>query len=207
MYRTDPKELGERLERIWQDQKAKNNLKAKSKRSFALSIGADASYFNRATEGKGLSDDYIAKIVEQYGVSEEWLRFGKGEMYGHTSPKSVPQGTHEPPEKQITPKAWENLTESVLHLSRGIAQGQDNIAGIVGLVSRANSGEPTGTYSEGLMSDLLLQLGERLAGQTVDSPGKFVAYAMKVLAELQSLDAKDEAVKKPTKAHISPESQ
>jgi hypothetical protein len=194
MYKTDPVELGARLDQLWQDQRAKNNLKAKSKRSFANSIGADASYFNRAVDGKGFSDDYITAVIKEYGVNEKWLRFGEGEMYGQTSPNSVPQGAEggqqntDKKTANITPKAWENLTESVLYLSQGIAQGQTNIANIVSMVKReTNSDDPLDNYSENEISELIHRLGQGLSEdkRIAGSPGKFVAYAMKVLKGLR----------------------
>jgi hypothetical protein len=132
MFTTDPKELGERLDKVWQDQKAKNNLKAKSKRSFAISIGADASYFNRAIDGKGFSDDYITAVVKEYGVSEEWLRFGKGEMYGQGSP-NVPYGTSEV-QTPKTNKTLDSLAESTAKLSESNLINARNIDRLITLL-------------------------------------------------------------------------
>jgi hypothetical protein len=99
MFTTDPIELGKRMEQLYEDQQTRNNLLAKSKRSFAAAIGMDPSQFNRVISGTGMSEDKIKKTIEVYPVSEEWLRFGKGSMYGQPSPNIE------------TPKAGPTVTE------------------------------------------------------------------------------------------------
>lgn len=66
--------LGERLKEL----ENKENL---SGRQVALRIGADVSYYHRARKGNGLSQDYMDKLVSEFGLNKSWLAFGEGNMY------------------------------------------------------------------------------------------------------------------------------
>lgn len=93
---------------------------------------------------------------------------------------------------QITPKAWEDLAESVKRLSIGVETGQNNISTILGMMG-TNSNASLSICSEEEMSEWLQRIGQGLA-QDIEigsSPGKFVAYAMKVLGEIRGLVPKD----------------
>jgi phage repressor protein C with HTH and peptisase S24 domain len=68
-------ELGERLQEI------RTELGFKSARQFALSIGADVSYYSKAEKGGGLSEEYLLQITEKYGYTKSWLLFGEGNKF------------------------------------------------------------------------------------------------------------------------------
>jgi transcriptional regulator with XRE-family HTH domain len=70
----EKKALSERL-------RALEKAESLSGRQVALRIGADISYYNRARNGNGLSQDYMEKIVIEFGVSKSWLALGEGSMY------------------------------------------------------------------------------------------------------------------------------
>ena len=53
---------------------------------FAKRVGLDQSYVSQLSSGKRVpSDRTISDICREFGISEEWLRTGEGEMY---KPKS-----------------------------------------------------------------------------------------------------------------------
>ncbi|HTI09159.1 MAG TPA: hypothetical protein VL832_11410 [Puia sp.] len=73
---SDKENIGQRLEWIIADKRLK------SKRAFALSIGADPSFFDKMVRGAAtLTDKYADNIASKYGVNKEWLYSGKGAPY------------------------------------------------------------------------------------------------------------------------------
>ncbi len=49
---------------------------------FAKRVGLDQSYVSQLSSGKRVpSDRTISDICREFGVNEEWLRTGEGEMY------------------------------------------------------------------------------------------------------------------------------
>lgn len=76
MEKPDNKEVGKRLEGLMVD------LRLKSRRAFALSVGADPSFFDKIMKGTAtLTDGYAKLIEEKYGVNKEWLFTGKGDKH------------------------------------------------------------------------------------------------------------------------------
>lgn len=56
-----------------------------SRTKFGAGLGLDSAYISRVLNGKQrLSDSMIARIVLRYGVNENWLRNGEGEMFSQT---------------------------------------------------------------------------------------------------------------------------
>lgn len=67
--------IGDRIAEIIESQKIK-------KVQFAARINVDQSYISQLTSGKKVpSDRTIADICREFGVSEEWLRNGRGDMF------------------------------------------------------------------------------------------------------------------------------
>ena len=66
--------IGERIDQIIREK----NLK---KVQFAEKLGINQSYVTHLVKGKNLPSDALVKsICREFGVSEEWLRTGEGEM-------------------------------------------------------------------------------------------------------------------------------
>jgi transcriptional regulator with XRE-family HTH domain len=68
------KALGERLRVL-------ENAENLSGRQVALKIGADVSYYNKARNGNGLSQEYLDNLLLKFGLTKRWLVLGEGEMY------------------------------------------------------------------------------------------------------------------------------
>ena len=67
--------IGDRIAEIIESQKIK-------KVQFDARINVDQSYISKLTSGKKLpSVRTIADICREFGVSEEWLRNGRGDMF------------------------------------------------------------------------------------------------------------------------------
>ena len=75
--------ISERLKTIRKD-------KGLTLKQFGKMIGiTDASVSQMETGKSGLSNQTIHSICREFGVSEEWLRTGKGEMYIHATSNEV----------------------------------------------------------------------------------------------------------------------
>jgi len=86
---SDKQTIGQRLEKVIAGKRVK------SRRTFALSIGADPSFFDKMVRGSALlTENYADNIERVYGVNKEWLFSGIGEPY-------VDLGIREPSTMQI----------------------------------------------------------------------------------------------------------
>lgn len=75
MQPIDNKEVGDRLSEIMRINRVK------STRAFALSVGADPSFFAKIVKGeRPLTESIGNEVAEKYGVSLDWLIEGVGEM-------------------------------------------------------------------------------------------------------------------------------
>lgn len=53
-----------------------------SQEKFAQRLGLSRNFINQVENGKkNLSDRTISDICREFGVNEDWVRYGKGEMY------------------------------------------------------------------------------------------------------------------------------
>jgi hypothetical protein len=149
LYNIDWQKVGKRLTEL------QEKLNIKSSRQFALSLtirdkkgdkgkSGDPSYLAKAEKGDGLSDTYIKAIIDKYKVSEEWLKFGRGKMFGeipHIVPHETTKNTPKPEdvknevgdgeekydkvkEERLTLQAIFNLTES----NRQLAESNASLA-------------------------------------------------------------------------------
>lgn len=92
------KEIGNRITQL------RDELKFKSTREFAMDAKLDVSYFSKIEKGqKPISDNYLDALAGKYGISKDWLLFGRGEMFGTNVPhetksdkkSSVPQNPND----------------------------------------------------------------------------------------------------------------
>jgi transcriptional regulator with XRE-family HTH domain len=120
--------------------------------------------------------------------------------------KDVPTVNRETSETAvIPPQAWQNLSESILHLSRGIEKGQGNIESLTELL-KSNSDDSSDIYSEDEVEALIDVLGRELAGKKVEGAAKFAAYAKKKLAEIRFGAAKGNVPEAPpARNHLAEE--
>lgn len=72
----DNNAVGKRIEEIIAQKRVK------SRRSFAISVNADPSFFDKIVKGQAPLTSKIAKsIASEYGVNEEWIWNGEGEKW------------------------------------------------------------------------------------------------------------------------------
>lgn len=91
------------------------------------------------------------------------------------------------------PSAIDSLAFSTAQLSESNLINAKNIDRLISLLERqqANSDDSSDTYSAKEISAWVRALGQKLKGQKVDSPGKFAAYALKILAEIRARGGED----------------
>lgn len=79
MYTIDFKAMAERLLAL------RVELNIKSNRQFGYAIGITASnesYWNKCLRGEcALSEKFLSKLQSDFGVSKQWVLYGKGEKY------------------------------------------------------------------------------------------------------------------------------
>lgn len=79
MYTIDFKAMAERLLAL------RVELNIKSNRQFGYAIGitaANESYWNKCLRGEcALSEKFLSKLQSEFGVSKQWVLYGKGEKY------------------------------------------------------------------------------------------------------------------------------
>lgn len=82
MQSPDNESITGRLKELIADQRPK------SQRAFALSFGADPSFFDKIMKGKKELTDLMAHAMfVKYGVNADWLFSGRGPKYGPIPPK------------------------------------------------------------------------------------------------------------------------
>lgn len=83
MYIKDNIQIGKRLMEIQAE------LKIKSVRQLAISIGMDVSYMNKVMKGTlGISDKYVIELNKKFSINSDWLLIGQGEMFGISIPNN-----------------------------------------------------------------------------------------------------------------------
>ena len=83
MYIKDNIQIGKRLMEI------QIELKIKSVRQLAMSIGMDVSYMTKVMKGAlGISDKYVIELNKKFSINSDWLLFGQGKMFGTYIPNN-----------------------------------------------------------------------------------------------------------------------
>lgn len=119
----DKQKLAERLKKIEEE----NDL---SGRQVALRIGANVSYYNKARNGNGLSNEFLDKLVQEFGLSKSWLLLGEGTMYPNGK---RPKGEHKIP-----------LYDAGAVGGRQVVSNMDGLAGPVEMIDAGPYKDATG---------------------------------------------------------------
>lgn len=129
MQLIDNKAVGNRLSEIMRASRVK------SSRAFALSVGADPSFFAKIMKGERPLTDLIADAVsKKYGVSLEWVLSGTGEMKLEKAHSSVPS-LAEPSPMQILA----TLAEAFKDQARAFAAQADVLKSIENKMAQENT--------------------------------------------------------------------
>lgn len=87
----------------------------KSIRAFALSINADPSYFSKVTKcERSIPETMVDAIHDKYGVSPDWLLWGKSPKYRQTAPHEVHNSMVIAPKEPDTELKYIALLEKTL---------------------------------------------------------------------------------------------
>lgn len=146
MYIKDNIQIGKRLKEI------QIELKIKSVRQLAMSIGMDVSYMTKVMKGAlGISDKYVIELNKKFSINSDWLLFGQGEMFGLFIPNNelkikpkvggwyVKNNTENDLEKELLKIKIKDLEKSIESKDETISSLNKTIGGLEKMIEFKNN--------------------------------------------------------------------